>query len=670
MIIATTLPAAPQVPSGSPPPPRPEAAPRPAAPPGGRRRHRRDPRPGRHRSRVRRLLGRLIRRLVRTVAALLVLVLVGTSTVLACWYARTTVPAPDAMLGAHATVVYYADGRTEIGRFAVRDRVPVRLEQVPRTLRLAVLAAEDQGFEHHHGIAWSGVLRAGLADLRGRRLQGGSTITQQYAKALTARTGRGWRAKAGEAMVALRIERSSDKQQILVAYLNAIYLGRNSYGVQAAARAWFGVDVGRLTLAQSAFLAGIVNGPELYDPDDGAASAADARRRFDVVLDAMVAQGWLDPGTRRQQVFPAVRHSRTPPDPVTAGVADQRGYLMRLVQAELAELHLSRYQLDRDGLTVVTSIDPRLQAATVASAERQRTGTRARGLLLGVLAMDPWTGAVRAVYAGPGELVRARNAATQDESELGTAAAPAVLVAALEHGLPVDRRVPTRGAVRLAGGDLLVNPGGRGHGHPRLDTAAARQWPTALRWIGERAGASAVRAAAVRLGLPAGTRGLDREAEFPLALASPRVVDVALVEATLAAAGRRPRPHLLVRVVEPGGRARSVPVGSTRAVEPGPAGLAADVQIVSALDHQVPEALRRNGFTGCDGPVGTVSGQAVGRFAGWYAGFTPRLAVAVAIHRELAGRALPLVADGGLTRQQYTAVPATVWTDVAAAGCR
>lgn len=607
-------------------------------------------------------LARRPRRLVPTVVALVALVLVTVTGVLLVLYARTTVPAPDAMLAAHASIVYYADGRTEIGRFAVRNRVPVRLEQVPAQLRLAVLAAEDQGFEHHPGIAWTGVLRAAAADLRGRPLQGGSTITQQYAKALTARTGRGWRAKLDEGMVALRIERSRSKQQILTDYLNAIYLGRNSYGVQAAARAWFGVDVGALTLAQSAFLAGIINGPELYDPDDGEEQAARARRRFDVVLDAMVAQGWLDPHTRRQQVFPQVRHSRTPPDPVTAGTADQRGYLMRLVEAELAGQHLARYELDRAGLSVVTTLDPQLQAATVAAAEAQRAGTGASGLVLGVVAMDPGSGAVLAMYAGPGELVRARNAATQDESELGTAAAPALLVAALEDGLPVDHRVPTPGAVRLAGGTLLVNPGGRGHGRPRLDTAVARQWPTALRWIGDRTGAAAVRAAAVRLGLPAGTRGLDRDAGFPLAATSPRVLDVALLEATVGGAGLRPQPHLVAQVVQPGGRTWRPARAATRVLQPDVARRAAGVQVEAAAGGPVPVA--------CGGPVGTMSGQAVGRFAGWYAGFTPRLAVAVAIHRELAGRALPLVADGGLTRQEYTGVPAEVWAAVARAGCR
>ncbi len=606
------------------------------------------------------------------VALVVVGSMAGASMLLASYY-WTRIPQADAMLSARATVVYYSDGKTEIGRFSIRNRVVVSIDRVPRHLQLAVLAAEDRSFEMHQGVSLRDTARAAVANLRGEPLQGASTITQQYVKVLSARTDRDWAGKYVESLAALKLERSVSKRQILQGYLNAIYLGRNSYGVQAAARSWFGKDVADLDLSQSAFIAGIINAPERYDPVDGSGSAKEARRRWDYVLDGMVGEGWLDRSTRAGLVFPKVRATRTPPDPVSGSSADQRGYLLPVVRAELRRsLSMSDTEIDRAGLKVVTTVDPQVQAATVAAADQARRGARVPDLRIGAVAMDPLTGAVKAMYGGPGVDQRERSTATQDVAELGTAAAPFILAAALESGLTAETQVPAPRSVRISATQRLFNPGGLGHGYPELRTAMAEQWPTALHSVGKEVGPDAVQEAAVRAGLPAGTRGLKQQEDtaFPLSTTAPRVIDLAAVEAGIGQGGTRPVPHLVSSVSGPGFREdRRREVALSRGM---PAQVA---RTVGAVQHQTlqawPDVAERLGRCGTQVEAsGVMAGTAPARYSSWFAGYVPGLAVAVGMHRGTAYQPLPLVGLRGITVQQYETIPSEVWADLATVSCR
>jgi penicillin-binding protein 1A len=185
------------------------------------------------------------------------------------------------------------------------DRVSVAYEQVPAVFVLALLATEDRQFFEHAGVDPFAVARALVSDLRDDDLrQGGSTITQQYVKNAYLTAERTWERKIREAVLAIKLERELPKQEILERYLNTIYWGRGAYGIQAAARTYFGVNVEDLNLAQSAYLAGIIRSPESADanrqPDDP--SFADQRQaatvRRSAVLAAMVSLGWITPEQR------------------------------------------------------------------------------------------------------------------------------------------------------------------------------------------------------------------------------------------------------------------------------------------------------------------------------------------------------------------------------------
>ncbi|MFP6716861.1 MAG: transglycosylase domain-containing protein, partial [Alphaproteobacteria bacterium] len=169
---------------------------------------------------------------------------------------------------------------------------PVALAELPATLPRAVLAIEDRRFYLHSGVDWFGVARAAIRNLlAGRVVQGGSTITQQLAKNLFLTSERSFRRKIRELLLALWLEHRFTKDQLLTIYLNRVYLGGGTYGVEAAAWRYFGKTVRNLSLPEAAMIAGLLKAPSRYAPTRNLMLA---QSRAGQVLDRMVASGWLD----------------------------------------------------------------------------------------------------------------------------------------------------------------------------------------------------------------------------------------------------------------------------------------------------------------------------------------------------------------------------------------
>ncbi len=201
------------------------------------------------------------------------------------WYARS-IPLPPDEISAQTTFIYDANGVVLASLNAGEDRTAVPLSRVPKVTVDAILASEDHNFYQHGGVDPVGVARALWADVRSRgSLQGGSTITQQYVKVTYLGRERTFKRKLREAILSVKLERRLTKDQILERYLNVVYFGRGAYGVQAAAQAYFGVDVHALDLAESAYLAGLLRAPERADARRNPVLALARRQR---VLDSMV----------------------------------------------------------------------------------------------------------------------------------------------------------------------------------------------------------------------------------------------------------------------------------------------------------------------------------------------------------------------------------------------
>ena len=196
-----------------------------------------------------------------------------------------------------STELYYLDAKTDewvMYQTLYSDgenRIWIDLENIPQYMKDAAIAIEDKRFEKHNGVDFRGTVRAILSTLTGRGVQGGSTITQQLIKNVTGDNESTVKRKVVEIYRALELEKRYDKDQILEAYLNRICLGQSCYGVEAAARTYFGKSVSELSLAQCASLIGITNNPSQYGPFEGEWSREENRKREVLILDAMLEQG-------------------------------------------------------------------------------------------------------------------------------------------------------------------------------------------------------------------------------------------------------------------------------------------------------------------------------------------------------------------------------------------
>ena len=191
----------------------------------------------------------------------------------------TQIPLPPEAPQSQTTIIYDASGAQLATLHGQENRFPVRIDEVPAVVQNAIVAAEDRKFFQHGGIDPVGIARATWADIRQKgATQGGSTITQQYVKNVYVGADPTLWRKLREAVISVKLERKLDKHQILERYMNTVYFGRGAYGIQAAARTWFGKDVGALDLKEAAYLAGLIRTPVGGDVVSDPATATSCAR--------------------------------------------------------------------------------------------------------------------------------------------------------------------------------------------------------------------------------------------------------------------------------------------------------------------------------------------------------------------------------------------------------
>jgi penicillin-binding protein 1A len=250
------------------------------------------------------------------------------------------------------TEIRAADGST-IARYAVERRILIRQHDLPASLKNAIVAAEDKNFYHHGGIDLLRIASAGVKDfVLHRYAQGASTLTQQLARAVFLTPQKSLSRKINEALLAVEIERRFSKDQILTLYCNQIYLGHGNYGMESAARYYFGQTVSKLTLAQSAMLASLIQRPEEYSPFRNPARAL-ARRRY--VLRRMVEEHWITRAAADAADAEPLPKAPSQPESVVAP------YLCEDIRQYLEQTY-GEQDLYRRGLRVDSTLDPRLQA--------------------------------------------------------------------------------------------------------------------------------------------------------------------------------------------------------------------------------------------------------------------------------------------------------------------
>jgi penicillin-binding protein 1A len=363
---------------------------------------------------------------------------------------------------------------------------PLTLKEMSPLLPKAVIATEDRRFYRHFGIDPVGLVRAAVTDLRaGQIVQGGSTITQQLAKILFLTPERNLARKIRETLLALWLEHRFSKDQILEIYLNRVYLGAGTYGVDAAAHRYFGKSAAQLNLFESAVVAGLLKAPTRFSP---ARDPEKAAARAGQVLAAMVEAGFITAAN--------------------AGAAEKEGAALPVIGrpgsryfADWVADQIRDFAgtADRD-LSVRTTFDPRLQAAAEAAIDDilARYGARDAVSQGALVALAP-DGAVRAMVGGRDYGHSQFNRATQAQRQPGSAFKPFVYLAGLEAGLrPTDRFVDA--PIRV-GNWQPRNYLNRYQGEMSLADGLAQSINTIAVQVAERAGIPRVIATANRLGI-------------------------------------------------------------------------------------------------------------------------------------------------------------------------
>lgn len=449
------------------------------------------------------------------------------------WFARD-LPRPESALDAArrpSLTLEDRNGRV-IATFGDLVGEPLRLNQFPPALPAALIAVEDRRFYHHPGVDPLGLMRAAYVNLTSRRVvQGGSTITQQVAKTLFLTNARTLKRKVQELLLTLWLERHFTKNEILEIYLNRVYLGSGAWGMDAAAKMYFGVSARRLTLAQAAVLAGLPRAPSRFNPRTNP-DAAIARAKE--VLGAMVDNGAIT-AEQAQAAAGQITFSAHAGSP--GWFAD---WIAEQSQALLAP--------DADA-TLRTTLDAREQGIAEARTAAILNGPGAAADVgqAAVVIIDAATGAVRAMVGGRNFRDSPFNRAVLARRQPGSAFKPFVWLTALEAGMTPDDTV-LDGPLRI-GNWSPSNFERRYLGEVTLEEALAQSINTSsVRLLLKAGGARAVAATAARLGI---ADKLPNDASLALGTGEVGLLELTAAYAPFFNGGRRIVPHGLDRTPHP-----------------------------------------------------------------------------------------------------------------------
>ena len=569
-------------------------------------------------------------------------------------YFTVSIPDPNAYVNSQATIIQYADG-TEIGRIGSENRTVVTLAEIPVQVRNAVMAAEDRNFYSNRAVSPIGIARAVWNNLRGGSLQGGSTITQQYAKTAFLTPERSIQRKVKELVIAIKLENQFTKDEILENYLNTIYFGRGSYGVQTASQVYFGTTVDKLTTAQSAVLASILRSPGLYDPGFKKENLPRLEKRFTYVIDGMVEAGWLEEDKAAKLKFPIIN-----PRVTSGALAGPKGYVISWVERELNQLGFTDEQLLIGGYIIKTTLVKDAQEAAVAAVNKEAPTKAPENLHIGLVAIKPGTGEILAMYGGQDYLKYQFNAATQGITSGGSSFKAFTLVAALEEGIPLTSvwngdspKVYDDGIGRPY---QVNNYGSESWGNMSLLTATEKSVNTIYVPLGMKAGLEKVVDVARRAGIPDSIE-MIASPSVSLGAASPHVIDLANAYATFAAQGVYAKPFIINEVQGP--NKGILYQGRVQAQEVFRKDVMAD--LTYALSKVTTSGTAAVVGSRVARPTAGKTGTSNDNASAWFNGYTPEVAASVAFYRDDATQSLNGI--GGLTSVTGGSFPARIWAE-------
>jgi membrane peptidoglycan carboxypeptidase len=594
----------------------------------------------------------------------MVVALVVFSALTVVAYERTTIPNVNALAAQQSTTIYYSNGKV-LARIGDTNRTDVELSQVPVAVQHAVLAAEDRNFYSEPGISPTGIIRALLVDLKGGDIsQGGSTITQQYVKNAYLSADRTLTRKLKEILIATKLARTTSKSTILGDYLNTIYFGRGAYGIEAAAKAYFGKDISEVNVAQGALLAAVIRGPSYYDPVLKANRPA-AKERWQYVIDGMVSQGWLSQAKADRMKFPAGA-DHTPKGESSTACRGETCFIRDAVEYELrTDDGISTSQLDLGGYKIVTTIKQQDEKALI-DAEHTVVPNNQKGTPeSGAASIVPGDGAITALYGGryycghtklnPDSCIDLSGATDQWARPPGSSFKAFTLIAALKKGISLSSMFDGPPTVDVNGTEIHnSSPGEACYGCTLLN-AFAQSINTIFVPLAAQVGPQNVVDAAYEAGIPK-SRDLSAVPDISLGPDQVSPLDLADAYATIAAQGEYAAPYLVKSVTTVSGQ--RVYHATPHVSQVFPADVMADATY--AMEHVLEAGGTAYGHALSGRPSAGKTGTTDDNTNAWFTGFTPQLCTSVWIGNVDRDAT---VAVGGVGEVFGGTLPAEVWQD-------
>ncbi|WP_432136564.1 transglycosylase domain-containing protein [Streptomyces sp. bgisy154] len=626
-------------------------------------------------------------------------------------YAMVGVPKVADTATAQNNVYYWADESQMVATGGETNRQIVDLSQIPEAMRWAVISQENKTFYTDSGIDPKGIARAFYNMARGGQTQGGSTITQQYVKnAMLADQSQTISRKVKEIFVSIKVGAEVDKNEIMAGYLNSAYYGRNAYGIQAAARAYFNKDAIKLNEGECAFLAAMLKGATYYDPagaqsiDPAATPDANKKRaltQMQDTLDKMVEYEHLDAAVRaKYTTLPKVQNPRS-----NTRLSGQIGYLVDLANAYLLNnTDITETRLRQGGLSIYTTFDKK----KVEKLEKVVADVRKKNIKpderpedthvqFGAASVDPATGAIRAIYGGEDATKHFTDNADQTGAQVGSTFKPFVLAAAMSWGV----RDPDGGSSQAQDERTIVSPKSLYSGKNKLKiknydgtiwkNEEGKEWlqpndgnvslgsPPKYKIDLREAMRESVNSAFVQLGMDVGldkvkdaavAAGLREDSltgtsfpAFSIGISDPSAIRMAGAYATFAASGKQRDPYSVDRVKSETGVIYAHKTATKEAFTAKVADNVTDV-LKTVVDRGTGTTARLPGRD-VAGKTGTTDENR----SAWFVGYTPQLSTAVSMFRydddesNKDRKFLSMFGTGGQKKIHGASFPAQIWHD-------
>ncbi len=587
-------------------------------------------------------------RSIRVMAALVLVIIAGLmfGYIFAAYQSLPEVG--NNMRPAVSSQVFDSQGKLITTLHSDQNRLPIDINKVPKNLQNAFIAAEDNRFYDHIGVDPIGILRAVVTNLTNRGIaQGGSTITQQLAKNAFLSQDQTLKRKIQEAILALELERKYSKKEILEMYMNQIYFGRGAYGIQTAAHTYFGKDVGDLTLAECAMIAGLPKSPNYYS-----SSVNEATARKNVVVGQMEKYGYITPS----QAEEAKKSSLDIKQKSTSNTTDETAYFIDYVTQEIAQKY-GDDALYKDGLKIYTTLDTDKQHAAVqAMRHLPETHTDDQGLTQpqgAIISIDPKTGHILAMVGGRGQ--DSFNRASMAVRQPGSAFKPFVYMTAMEHDMTPDTIMEDKKVEY--GGWSPHNADNSYQGRMPLWKALALSVNTVAVQLADKVGPSNVIANAKKLGITTlvedGSPSDDNLASAALGGLTKGVtpLEMAAAYGAFANKGVYIKPTAIVKILDRNGNVledNSSDVQKTQVMSEKTA-----YEMTSMLEGVIT---RGTGTAASIGrPAAGKTGTTDDNHDAWFIGYTPDIVTAVWVGDDTGSQSLGEIYGG--------TVPAQIWHD-------